>query len=140
LERYGDALLEAIRSGPPPPNPESITEPLRPSPSVSPSRPDRLPYRGPEPSSATVAYVPTGEWTWRLLDRGFTLDEAAAIRGLEPSAILRHATWVARQGKPVPLEAFLKPDVVARWDAWRREHGDDPPPSEPGGLWHLYLA
>jgi ATP-dependent DNA helicase RecQ len=97
----------------------------------------------PAPSSSPSAYVPTEEWTWRLLDRGFSAAEAAAIRGLEPAAILRHATWTARQGKAVPLAAFLPDDVLARWDAWRRERGDAPPPAEPGldpALWPLYLA
>ena len=90
----------------------------------------------------TGAYVPTEEWTWRLLERGFTLDESAAIRGLERSAIIRHATWVARQGRPIPLDAFLSQDLIARWDAWHRQQGETPPPEPEAaiGLWPLYLA
>jgi len=32
---------------------------------------------------------------------------------------------------------------MARWDAWCRDHGESPPPSEDGTtpkLWQLYLA
>jgi len=88
--------------------------------------------------------VPTEEWTWRLLDRGFTLDEAAAIRGLELSAIVRHALQTARQGRTIPLASFLAPEQIASWDAWRHEHGDVVPPAKqadaPAALWPLFLA
>ena len=93
--------------------------------------------------SAPGAYVPTEEWTWRLLDRGFTLDEAAAIRGLLPTDIVRHATLAARRGKPLAPESFLKPEVLRRWNAWRSEHGNAaPPPSDSGpmDLWSLFVA
>jgi ATP-dependent DNA helicase RecQ len=93
------------------------------------------------PGPAT-AYIPTEEWTWRLLDRGFSAADAAAIRGLEPSAILRHATWTARQGKPVPLAAFLPDDLLARWEAWHAARGDSPPddPALDPALWALFVA
>jgi ATP-dependent DNA helicase RecQ len=171
LERYGAALLEALRPGPPEPRPARPPAPTDPSipaqegpPKDRASGPDTesprsvaftpSPTRGegerslvptiPNPAPvATGSYVPTEEWTWRLLDRGFTLEEAAAIRGLEPAAIIRHATWVARQGRPIPLESFLSPEVIGRWEAWRRVHGAAGPPPENGaasGLWQLYLA
>jgi ATP-dependent DNA helicase RecQ len=92
---------------------------------------------------ASGSYVPTEEWTWKLLDRGFTLDEAAAIRGLLPTDIIRHATLAVRQGRPLDPGSFLAPTVLERWDAWRAEHGDaDAPPAETGptSLWSLFVA
>jgi ATP-dependent DNA helicase RecQ len=97
----------------------------------------------PAPTPAPSAYVPTEEWTWRLLDRGFTLDEAAAVRGLLPADIIRHLTLVVRQGKPVNPASFLTPDVLGRWDQWRTAHGETaPPPPDAGsnGLWSLFIA
>ena len=105
--------------------------------------PPRGEGRGEGPAPAADAYVPTEEWTWRLLNRGFTVEEAAAIRGLEHAAILPPALGVARQGRPVPLRAFLAPAVIDRWPAWPRQYGDAAPPPESGalaGLWPLYLA
>lgn len=93
--------------------------------------------------SAVEEYVTTEEWTYRLLQRGFSFVEVSAIRGLEPAAIIRHATWIARQGRPIPLEAFLSANVVREWDEWRREHPDAPPATVQGpwsSLWQLYLT
>ena len=71
----------------------------------------RLPGSHPRPPKPERlgAYVPTEEWTWRLLDRGFTLDEAAAIRGLLPTDIVRHATLAVRQGKPARPRVVPQP-------------------------------
>ncbi|MBV8383141.1 MAG: RecQ family ATP-dependent DNA helicase [Planctomycetaceae bacterium] len=145
LERYGAALLEAISQAGDPPS-ASIA---RPQPSAIPSAGSRVPADGPSdrPRLPTAplagSYVPTEEWTWRLLDRGFTLDEAAAIRGLDRSAVLRHVALMVRQGRPIAVETFLTPDLIRRWDAWRAEHGDAPPPFDRGAsadLWTLFLA
>jgi ATP-dependent DNA helicase RecQ len=135
LERFGSALLEVIRAGP---TASQASTPGR----LDTSEPKPKPSPVPSPAAPTSSYVPTEEWTWRLLDRGFSAAEAAAIRGLEPAVILRHATWVARQGRPVPLEAFLSPETITRWDTWHHEHGDSPPPdaNAAAGLWALYLA
>ncbi|WZO96400.1 RecQ family ATP-dependent DNA helicase [Isosphaeraceae bacterium EP7] len=166
LERYGQALLEAIKEycGPgaepvspaprsiestPTPRaskPEPVSAPAAPRPAtavVSPTVTGRPVVETTPPAPSPTSYVPTEEWTWRLLDRGFTLDEAAAIRGLEHSAVVRHATWVARQGKPVPLAAFLDDEAQARFRAWHLEKGETPPDDGlglPGGLWTLYLT
>ena len=70
------------------------SKPLHPS--IRPSRTRPFPY------------LATEEWTWRLLDRGFSAVEAAAIRGLEPKAIERHALWVARKGRPCPPGRFSR--------------------------------
>lgn len=141
VERYGRALLEAIVScegadvdtAPVPEPPPLLRE--RPEPTAA------QPTEPPQPAAAS--YVPTEEWTWRLLDRGFTLDEAAAIRGLDQVAVIRHATWMARQGRRINPRSFLSEEVVARWRAWQAEHGDEPPSPEHGGsraLWGLFLA
>jgi ATP-dependent DNA helicase RecQ len=95
------------------------------------------------PTPGVREYVPTEEWTWRLLDRGFTLAEAAAIRGLLPADIIRHATLAVRQGRPLVPESILAPDVLRRWDVWRESHGNDaPPPADagPAELWGLFVA
>ncbi len=52
-----------------------------------------------KPAATVSSYVATEEWTCRLLDRGFTIDEAAAIRGLVVPEIVRHATLAVRQGR-----------------------------------------
>ncbi len=51
---------------------------------------------------------------------GFGLDEVAAIRGLEPAMIVRHATWVVRQGKAVPIGALIDGETLDRWDRAHR--------------------
>jgi len=135
-ERYGSALLAAIAEGaggPPRARAEAPT-PARVRPEPSP--------RAAEPAPThSESHVPTEEWTWRLLDRGFTLSEAAAIRGLDPPAIVRHALVMARKGREVPIEAFLPAETIARWDDRRGEGEDAPPDPEPvAGLWTLYLA
>ena len=153
-ERYGSALLSAIaenpmtspaaapteqRPGPKPDHPKPSPIPERPPVAgrVEPAPVDRVPS-----SSSGKAYVPTEEWTWRLLDRGFSLEEAAAIRGLELAAIVRHATLMARKGHPVPLERCIPPDTLGSWEG-RRSRGELGAPSEvedPTGLWALFLA
>jgi ATP-dependent DNA helicase RecQ len=143
LERYGSVLLaEIARSRSPDLNgPEPSPTPIVPQP-----RPATTTERPPEARSQptrTSTYVPTEEWTWRLLDRGFDASEAAAIRGFDLAAIVRHAILMARQGRPIPLAAFLTPDRLGHWDTWRREHGEAPPllePETPAELWRLYLA
>ena len=73
-----------------------------------------------------------------MLERGFTLDEAAAVRGLLPADILRHATLAIRQGRPLAAESLIAPETLRRWDAWHSEHGNaSPPPGDkpPPGLW-----
>ncbi|HEV3167227.1 MAG TPA: RecQ family ATP-dependent DNA helicase [Isosphaeraceae bacterium] len=127
LERYGAALLSAIQEAPPARAPERV-----------------------ETRSAAVqadpwiaGEVPTEEWTWRLLDRGFSAVEAAAIRGLELATIIRHATSLVGHGRPVPLGAFLTPEQAAIWDAWYGQQGEASPPADLGSspaFWPLYLA
>ncbi|HEU5115107.1 MAG TPA: RQC domain-containing protein, partial [Isosphaeraceae bacterium] len=87
-------------------------------------------------------YVPTEEWTWRLFDRGFRLTEVVAIRGLERSAVIRHATWMARKGRLIALDVLLEPETRSCWESWVQENGDTPPPvsgDDERGLWSLFL-
>ncbi|MFO0956723.1 MAG: RecQ family ATP-dependent DNA helicase [Isosphaeraceae bacterium] len=104
-----------------------------------PAEPTELPRTASDapPTPRFGAYVRTEEWTWRLLERGFSADEAAAIRGLERSAIVRHATWMAREGRAIPLGAFLDP---ARLEAWRAWKGETPPEDADAVVWALFLA
>ncbi|MGE3818301.1 MAG: RecQ family ATP-dependent DNA helicase [Isosphaeraceae bacterium] len=135
LERYGAAILEAIARAPAP-------EQERPAEPAEPVSPPSGPSKPPLASTLRSPHVPTEEWTWRLLDRGFTPEEAAAIRGLNPAAILRHAALIARQGKPLKREWFFDDELASRWESWRTEHGDaSPPPGDEGqaDLWSLFL-
>jgi len=132
LERYGELILDAIAgsrlSDAPDPAPAPPAA-VKPGPSPAPAR------------AAGPAHVPTEEWTRRLLDRGFNLDEAAAIRGLDRSAVVRHLNLLARQGQSVDPGAFLDAETMRRWDAWRSERGEaEGPPGALPDVWTLYLA
>ncbi len=77
------------------------------------------------------------------MDRGFTIAEAAAIRGLEPAALIRHLTWMVRRGHHLAIDSLLSAETIAAWDTWRTSHGNESPPLEPTdaiGLWPLFLA
>ena len=157
IERHGAALLEAIAAHPQaaaaadavrgptcrlPATPARAAGPRLPR--LRPRRPSpRTPCPDRRMPASASKHVSTEEWTWRLVDRGFTIDEAAAIRGLEPAAIIRHLTWMVRRGHQVPVESFLAPEIASAWDAWRAAHGDAAPPAEPAdaaALWPLFLA
>ncbi len=143
-EQYGAAILTAIAGSSPPAR--HVPEPVPDRPSKNPS-PEPRPVAEPVITKPTTAspsrtYVPTEEWTWRLLDRGFSLDEAAAIRGLEVSAIVKHALLMARKGHPIAIERCISADLLRQWEE-RRKRGESEPPTEPedaAGLWALFLA
>ncbi len=147
LERFGGAILGAIANDPSPLKDQELSPPpsreREPAPRATPETPSQP---RPSISTATVAphaYVPTEEWTCRLLDRGFLIDEAAAIRGLERSAIVRHVSLALRQGRHVPLPSLASAETLSRWEDWCREQGNASPPDDPlaaDGLWSLYLA
>jgi ATP-dependent DNA helicase RecQ len=160
MERYGAAILDAIRSagtarvesGPivedvraavAEPAKSTLPPPRPAGPSIVPAGPPLAVRTNGRPDPATPSpYVATEEWTWRLLDRGFSIDEAAAIRGLEVSAIVRHATWMVKKGHAVPLASFLGKDDLELWlEALRRGGTAGPPPSGPHPeLWPLFIA
>jgi ATP-dependent DNA helicase RecQ len=90
---------------------------------------------GPRPFDGRL--VPTEEWTCRLLDQGFTIDEASAIRGIDRASVIRHLTLSARQGRAVSSRSFLDESTDEEW------HGRDsqkPPPDADPELWTLFLA
>ncbi|MEW4567784.1 RecQ family ATP-dependent DNA helicase [Tautonia sp. JC769] len=142
LERYGAALLEAIAGVPRAPEP--IESPDHGEVAAPDPEPQDLP--GPEaspPSTGTPPPVSTEEWTCRLLDRGFSAPDAAAIRGLDLAEIVRHALERARQGRSVPIGAFLETGTIEQWDSWVLGRGPDPPPDDAQDrpeLWSLFLA
>jgi ATP-dependent DNA helicase RecQ len=128
IERHGAALLQAItefsRADEAPAGPISQASPPEASPRIS-------------------EHVPTEEWTFRLIERGFTLAEAAAIRGLEPDIIVRHLSWMVQRGRSLAVEALLPPEVCTAWRDWRRTRGEAAAPPEPAELlhlWSLFLA
>jgi ATP-dependent DNA helicase RecQ len=159
LERFGAAILELIAAFPAPaPSPALSNVPIPQEPAPKPSRatngepaPSTVPPPPPSPprpveraTAPQASYVPTEEWTWRLIERGFTLEDVAAIRGLDRTAIVRHLTLSARQGKPIELGSFLDKATGARWNEWRSQHGDavGPPPEDfrLSELWTLFIT
>jgi ATP-dependent DNA helicase RecQ len=129
LERYGQAILEAIAGTP--------------AKTTTPDRVATAPVEVPRPPRASDRdYVPTEEWTIRLLERGFSAHEAAAIRGLDVLAIYRHASLAARGGRAVEPGWLIDDETLARWRAWRSQHGDRAiPPSEAAAdLWSFFVA
>lgn len=146
VERYGAAILEAVAKSPavepPPVAPVPRREPKpKPEPGPEPDPKPAAPTR--RASESRSAYVPTEEWTFRLLDRGFSPEEVASIRGLDLPAILRHAGMAARQGKPVRPDWFFSPAVQDQWEAWRADQGETTPPpglEGPAELWGLFLT
>ncbi|MDG3005594.1 RecQ family ATP-dependent DNA helicase [Paludisphaera mucosa] len=159
IERYGDALLEAI-AGLQPDFAPTIDEPFtEPDPLLPTPRPPRTttppatktpvaaapsPATPAMPAPATSSdHVSTEEWTWRLLDRGFTIEDAAAIRSLDPSVVVRHLVWMVRRGKPLAASAIAPEAVVTAWDAWMAARPDGEAPVEPADrlyLWPLFRA
>ncbi|RUL85005.1 ATP-dependent DNA helicase RecQ [Tautonia sociabilis] len=150
LERYGSALLEAITGTSGGPTPPANGDPARPT-----SDDGTFPTAEPAPIERHAPQAPSGgtdpvgtsgvaqeEWTGRLLDRGFSAEEASAIRGLELDTIIGHATQLARRGRAVPLDAFLPSEVVRRWEGWLADRKPDLPPDagHRAGLWDLFLA
>jgi ATP-dependent DNA helicase RecQ len=136
LERYGAALLQAIADCPP-------GKAARAPDGESPARDDRLVAVESPPAKTSSSHVPTEEWTWRLIERGFTIGEASSVRGLEPSAIVRHLVWMVRRGHPLAVESFVSPTTIAAWDATMAMEGNVPPPTEPADslyLWPLFVA
>ncbi|MGC8643204.1 MAG: helix-turn-helix domain-containing protein, partial [Isosphaeraceae bacterium] len=122
-------LLRRIRRGtrarPAAAEPKSPTEPFSAADQTSPER------------------VSTEEWTFRLIDRGFSVAEAAEIRRLERPTIIRHLLSMAQRDHCPPVEKFLPVETIASWDAWRSAHRDATPPADPADfldLWPLYVA
>ena len=116
-ERYGQQVLTIIAGGvaPRPPSPAPVGQTETPTPRAEPSVAESTPPAEADapPSPSPVADVPTHQWTWRLLQRGFQPAECAAIRGIDDATVLDHAVRAARDGLAVPLEWFLSLEHVA---------------------------
>jgi ATP-dependent DNA helicase RecQ len=143
-ERYGAMILEAVLD-PNSKNEANLPIAVRSQPATSPDIPvqhsEPTPHL-PETPSGSRTYVPTEEWTWRLIDRGFDLEEASAIRGLELSTILRHTTLMARKGRKVAIERWVPAEVLRLWEE-QQKSGETAPPAGTesiAGLWSLFLA
>ncbi len=144
MERYGDAILKIINAHAnevaEKPLPETfISEPPRPSP--PPIRADVRPIATVPPASSTPEHVPTQEWTRRLIERGFTIEESAAIRGLDVATITLQATGLVRKGIQIPTSAYLTDERARRWRAWIEHEGiDGPLPDDPmtERYWELF--
>ena len=92
--------------------------------------------------SDEIAKVVAEEWTARLIERGFLIDEAAVIRGMERRVILRHLGWVLKRGRLLRIKEALEPDLIGRWSSWLAEEGDETPPPDARdwpGLWPLFV-
>ncbi len=57
--------------------------------------------------------LPSHYWTWRLLDRGFTPEECAAIRGVATEVVLDHALRAADAGHAIDARWFLDAALIA---------------------------
>jgi ATP-dependent DNA helicase RecQ len=146
IERYGDAILAALAGSaavePPKPTLPSVAsvavvaKAAEPAPATPPPA-TATPKPTPKPAAASD-HVSTEEWTWRLIDRGFSIDEAGAIRGLEPAVVLRHLLWMVRRGKTVEASVVAPPDLVAAWDAWLTAHPEGETPDAPADRLHLW--
>ena len=131
IERHGAALLNAIAAVPRPAHaePKVASNRQQHRDPVAPPAAAKMPT-SPVPQTLTKpspVYVPAEEWTYRLIDRGFSIAEAAAIRGLDPPMIVRHLTWMVRSGQPLAIEAILPPETIAAWDAWKLANGETAP-------------
>ncbi len=126
VERYGRTILDAIGGES---APATFASP--------PAEPRRS-----EAPAPLADYINTEEWTWRLFDRGFTASEAAAIRGLDFAAIVRHATIVVRAGKPVDPALLIDDQTLTRWRELRAQGLTSRPHDDNGrdDLWSFFLA
>jgi ATP-dependent DNA helicase RecQ len=97
-------------SRPLPPSPPRAKEELHPV--TSGSRPDaRRPKNTPVTTPAKNSFAANGDdtlpdyyWTWRTLTAGFTLAEAARIRGIDRTKLRDHLRQAAQFGYQVELE------------------------------------
>jgi ATP-dependent DNA helicase RecQ len=95
VERYGDRWIELLgRTG------DVHTEAASDS---SKGRPSTDLNKETAPSSRPSYY-----WTWLLMDRGFTVDEIAAIRGMDSGAVYQEASLASRNGYRMRSESIPK--------------------------------
>ena len=146
MERYGRGILAAMSEAAGdvaiPGIENARAEPVEGAPEVS---TPTLTQRSAQPSGPKLdpSRVETEEWTWRLLDQGFSAEEIAAIRGIEVVAVARHARMIQKKGKRVPLDRFLADTQMEDWDSWRLQNQDVAPPDLSPylmELWKLFVS
>ena len=52
---------------------------------------------------------PSYYWTWLLLDRDFSVEQIAALRGMEEDQVLQEAHAAQRHGLPIKPDSISKP-------------------------------
>jgi ATP-dependent DNA helicase RecQ len=129
VEKHGAAILRLIADSSPDP-PASAPNDLPSGTGVSPVEQQRDAgatslaadavdfghEEGSREPAATGASQPAHYWTWRLLQAGFTPDECAAIRGLDPAVVLDHALRALDAGWQVSAAAFLSAERLRVFD------------------------
>ena len=98
MQRYGERLLEIVGAEADP----TVDEESKAS-HVA----DELPRL---PQNRNIAAQPSYYWTWLLLSRGFSCEEAAAIRGIDEDLVWAHAFRAAEERWEVELSWFLTED------------------------------
>lgn len=132
VERYGAALLKAVADCN-----EPEVEPEPPLFQMVKAERNIAPVAKKLVSAQAVV---TEEWSWRLLERGFTPEEAAEIRGIDLTTVIRHATLAVRAGKAVDLAAFVDAETLNCWRNRPIESGEPVVTDEARELWSLFLA
>jgi hypothetical protein len=65
-------------------------------------------------ASSPSGVQPPHYWTWRLLDRGFTVEECMEIRGCERDIVLDHALRAAEAGLIVDMRWLLSNEAIEK--------------------------
>ncbi|MBN2475709.1 MAG: RecQ family ATP-dependent DNA helicase [Pirellulales bacterium] len=110
-------LLKRLRGGEPSKPPRELSQPTS-KPPQSASEPPGSSRREPAPGqtppvSAPAELQPSHYWTWRLLAAGFTVEQCAAIRGIEHEAVLDHALQAVESGWEVRPEWCLRRELLS---------------------------
>jgi hypothetical protein len=60
-----------------------------------------------------VEQRPTHYWTWRLLAKGFSAAECAAIRGLDAESVLKHLLSALEEGRDIDPRWCLSEELLS---------------------------
>jgi ATP-dependent DNA helicase RecQ len=128
VRQYGEQLLRLLTATPPAPQPSEQAAP-RPSDIIASSGaqtlnmeltdvPETEPLTSDEPlgisAGEPVAARPSHYWTWRMLMAGFSPEECAIIRSIEPEVVLDHALRASDGGLAVEPRWFLSDETIDR--------------------------
>ncbi|NLX98574.1 MAG: RecQ family ATP-dependent DNA helicase [Rhodopirellula sp.] len=119
LDRYGDAILSVIATA----NPAATSsEPALPSADDESDNTAKGASAIAEKSARSLSCdakdsdvdeQPSHYWTWRLLAKGFSVEESAAIRGVTSETILTHAVSAVDEGRRFDLRWCLSAELIA---------------------------